>query len=44
MDMESSIYGSNILTYKQKEANKLGKEKDDFMKLYSYEDEFDEIL
>jgi hypothetical protein len=44
MDIESSIYGCNILGYQQKEANILGKEKDEFIKLYSYDDEFDEIL
>jgi len=42
--MESSIFSSNILDYKKNEVSKFEKEKNELQKLFSYEEEFDEII
>lgn len=45
MNMEESIFGSNLLDYKKQEAaEKIGNDRNEFNKLFALEDEFDEIL
>ena len=45
MNMEESIFGSNVLDYKKHQAaDKIGNDRDEFNKLFAPEDDFDEIL